>query len=177
MPVHLGFLRAVNVGKRQYKTADLRAALSGAGYAEVDTHIQTGNIRISAPLRSRAKVESELEALFAADRGFEVVTMVRSPAQLREIASVAAELDAAHHPEYGHYVSFLKSPPDAAASARAEALSGDGERLVIRGAEAHLLYDIPYGEARNSNAQVEKILGPATNRNLKVVDAIIAKWC
>jgi hypothetical protein len=40
----------------------------------------------------------------------------------------------------------------------------------------HLLYDIPYHRARNSNAQVEKLLGPATNRNAKVIRAIAEKW-
>ena len=46
----------------------------------------------------------------------------------------------------------------------------------MRGRAAHLLYDIPYGEAKNSTAQVEKLLGPATNRNAKVIRALAEKW-
>src|SRR5690349_1977284 len=101
MPTHIGFLRAVNIGKRQYKTADLRAALEGAGYRDVETHIQTGNIKVTSPVRSRAKIEDELESLFLADRGFEVVTMVLSPAELTEILAEADELAAIHEPKYG----------------------------------------------------------------------------
>jgi uncharacterized protein (DUF1697 family) len=176
MPTHIGFLRAVNIGKRQFKTADLRAALERAGYADVETYIQTGNIKITTPLRSRAKVEQELEALFLSDRGFDVVTMVFSPSELRQLAADADELAARHGFEYGHYLSLLKTKPSASAARALEALSGNGETLVVRDRAVHLLYDIPYGEAKNSNAQVEKLLGPATNRNAKVIRALAEKW-
>src|SRR5437879_726303 len=109
MPTHLGFLRAVNIGKRQFKTADLKAVLSGAGYGDVATYIQTGNIRITSPVRSRAKIEAELEALFLADRGFEVPTIVFSPAELRQVAADADDLARQIGFEYGQYVSLLKA--------------------------------------------------------------------
>ena len=176
MPTHIGFLRAVNIGKRQYKTADLRAALEGAGYADVETYIQTGNVKITSPLRSRAKVEAELEALFLADRGFEVVTMVFTPTELSALASTADEIEKKHRYEHGHYLSLLKKSPTASAAKSVEALSGNGETLLVRDRAVHLLYDIPYGEAKNSNAQVEKLLGPATNRNVKVIRALAEKW-
>jgi RecA/RadA recombinase len=44
----------------------------------------------------------------------------------------------------------------------------------------HLLYtgDSSYGsDARLTNAQVEKLLGVATNRNLTVIRALVEKWC
>src|ERR1700742_3230902 len=102
MPTHLGFLRAVNIGKRAYRTADLGAALEAAGYGEVDTYIQTGNIRVDSPLRSRAKVEAALEAVFLADRGFEVPTIVFSPAELAELVAGAPDV-VAEPPKHAHY--------------------------------------------------------------------------
>ena len=176
MPTHIGFLRAVNVGKRQYKTADLRAALEGAGYGDVETYIQTGNIKVTSPVRSRAKIEAELESLFLADRGFEVVTMVFSPAELTGILAEADELAATHKPAYGEYLTFLKTPASASVAAAAEALSGDGETLVVRGRVVHLLYDVPYGTS-NAATKLEKIVGPGTNRNAKVVRTLVEKWC
>lgn len=176
MPTHIGFLRAVNIGKRQYKTADLRAALVGAGYTDVETHIQTGNIKVTSPVRSRARMEKDLEALFLADRGFDVVTMVFSPDELSALATEADEVAGQHPYEYGHYLSLLKTEPTSDAAARLEALSGNGETLLVRGRAVHLLYDVPYGEAKNSNAQVEKVLGPATNRNAKVIRTLAEKW-
>ncbi|RNM13691.1 DUF1697 domain-containing protein [Nocardioides pocheonensis] len=176
MPTHIGFLRAVNIGKRQYKTADLRAALVSAGYADVETHIQTGNIKVTTTVRSRARMEKELEELFLADRGFEVVTMVFSPTELSRLAAEADTIAADHSFRHGHYLSLLKKEPSAAAAKALEALSGNGETLLVRGRAVHLLYDVPYGEAKNSNAQVEKHLGPATNRNAKVIRALAEKW-
>lgn len=177
MPTHIGFLRAVNIGKRQYRTADLRAALTAAGYGDVDTHIQTGNIRVTSPIRSRTKIEAELEAVFAADRGFDVATIVLSPAELTAVARDADEIAAATPYTYGHYVSFLKSAPDAAATALVEGWSGDGETFVVRDRAVHMLYDLAYHEAKHSNAQLEKAVGVATNRNVKVVRALVEKWC
>ena len=175
MPTHIGFLRAVNIGKRQYKTADLRAALEGAGYTDVETYIQTGNIKITTPLRSRAKVEAELEALFLADRGFEVVTMVFSPTELSSAAAHADELADDPGFKYGQYLTILKEEPSAAVKAEVEALSGNGETLIVRGRIVHLLYDVPYGTA-NSGTKVEKIAGPGTNRNAKVIRTLAEKW-
>lgn len=175
MPTHIGFLRAVNVGKRQYRTADLRSALVGAGYDDVETHIQTGNVKVSTPMRSTAKVEAALEALFLADRGFEVVTMVFTPKELSRIATEAEELGADSRPEHGQYLTLLKTPATAEVAARVEALSGNGETLLVRDRVVHLLYDVPYGTS-NAGALIEKAAGPATNRNLKVIRAIADKW-
>ena len=175
MPTHIGFLRAVNVGKRQYRTADLRRALEGAGYDAVDTHIQTGNIKVSTPQRSTARVEEALEALFLADRGFEVVTMVFSPTELTRIAAEAEELAADRQPEHGQYLTFLKTAATAEVAARIQALSSNEETLVVRDRVVHLLYDVPYGTSKAATL-VEKVAGPATNRNLTVIKALAEKW-
>jgi hypothetical protein len=35
----------------------------------------------------------------------------------------------------------------------------------------------PYHQGRLTNAEVEKALGVATNRNLRVIRALAEKWC
>jgi len=175
MPTHIGFLRAVNIGKRQFKTADLRAALVGGGYTDVETHIQTGNIKVTTPLRSSAKVEADLEALFLADRGFEVVTMVVSPAELTRLTEEAEKLAAQRPPTYGQYLTFLKNKPDAETAEAVEALSSDGETFLVRGRVVHMLYDVPYGTSKAASL-LEKKAGPGTNRNLKVIRTLADKW-
>jgi uncharacterized protein (DUF1697 family) len=176
MPVHLGFLRAVNVGQRKYPMAELRAALTAAGFAEVETHIQTGNVRVRTPMRSPARVAAELERIFETDRGFAVPTVVLSPAELRGVARDVSQLGAEHQPQFGHYVSLLKELAGDDAAAALEAASTAGERIVVRGRAVHLLYDVPYHEAKLSNAFVERTAGVATNRNAKVIRALDEKW-
>jgi uncharacterized protein (DUF1697 family) len=176
MPTHIAFLRAVNVGKRKYPMAELRRVLTDAGYDEVATHIQTGNVLLRTPTRSRTKLEAELERLFLADRGFEVATIVLSPAELAQVAADAEEIAAEHPPRFGHYVSLLKKEPTRAAAERVERHGHPEETAVVRGRAVHLLYDKPYHEARTSNVLVEKHLGVATNRNAKVIRALADKW-
>lgn len=178
MPTHLAFLRAVNVGKRQFKTADLRACLEAAGYADVDTYIQTGNVRIGSPLRSRAKLEAELEELFLADRGFEVPTIVMSPAELTTVAEDIAEIGFVRPKgEGGHYVNLMKQPIPAADLAELEGLLQDGITLVARGRALHMLYEFSIGQAAKPSARAEKLLGVATNRSAKVIREMVERWC
>lgn len=177
MPVFIGFLRAVNIGARRYPMAELRAALEAAGFEDVATHIQTGNVRVRTRLRSRDAVAAELERVFAEDRGFTVPTVVLTAAELAATAADVAALGRQHQPAYGHYVSLLKQDPPTATVRDLEAASFAGERVLVRGRAVHLLYDVPYGEAKTSNAFIEKASGlVATNRNAKVITALKEKW-
>lgn len=176
MPTYIAFLRAVNVGRRKYPMAELRAALEAAGYADVATYIQTGNVLLRSPRRSRHKVEDELERLFEQDRGFTVSTVVLTPQELARVAADADELAAAHPAGHGHYVSLLKDEPSPAGTRALEEHGLPDETVVVRHRAVHLLYDKPYHEAKLSNVQVERALGVATNRNAKVIRALAEKW-
>ena len=174
MPTYVAFLRAINLGAtRKFPKADIVTATEAAGATDVATHINTGNVLLTMPLRSRAKVEAALEAAYAADRGFAVPTIVFTPSELRRIAADAAELDHAGR----HYVSLLKDEPTAAATEVIEGAGGAGARAVVRDRAVHLLVDGDYHSASLTNAEVEKALGVATNRNLTVIRALVEKWC
>jgi uncharacterized protein (DUF1697 family) len=176
MSTWIAFLRAINVGGRAYPMAELRSVLTEAGYDGVETHIQTGNVRLTTSMRSRTRLEAALEALLEADRGFPVRVVAVTPEELTQVAAEARDLAEASPAAYGQYVSLLKEAPDATVAAALEGLSRDGERVVVRGRAVYLLYDIPYHLAKTSNAAVEKVVGVATNRNVKVIHALAEKW-
>jgi len=112
---YIGFLRAINLGaKRKFPKADIVAAVERAGFTDVETYINTGNVRFGTTMRSRPRIEAALEEAFAADRGFEVPTIVFTPAELRAVAADARRFADGH--EGRHYVSLLKSEPTAAQS-------------------------------------------------------------
>ena len=80
VPTYIAFLRAINLGaKRKFPQAAIVAAAESAGFTDVETYINTGNVRVTTSLRSRAKVEAVLEKAFAAEAGFEVPTIVFTP--------------------------------------------------------------------------------------------------
>ncbi|PVG81084.1 hypothetical protein DDE18_19935 [Nocardioides gansuensis] len=184
MPTYVAFLRAINLGaKRKFPKNALVAATEAAGFTSVQTHINTGNLLVSTPMRSRAKVEAALEKAYVEDRGFEVPTIAFTPAELCQVVADADEFAADLGNIGVHYVSLLKQEPTPDVVAEAERVSydvsADGEHLRIRGRAVHLALEQreSYHAARLGNAWVEKRLGVATNRNLTVLRAITAKWC
>ena len=176
MTTYVAFLRAINLGaKRKFPKDAIAAATEGAGFTGVATHINTGNVRLETALRSRAKIEAALESAYAEDRGFDVPTMVFTCAELVAVAAVADRLSEGHTGK--QYLSLLKQEPSADGAAAIEALSSAQERVVVDGRAVHLLLGENYHEAKISNAAVEKHLGPATNRNVTVIRALVQKWC
>lgn len=173
MATYIAFLRAINLGaKRKFAKADIVAAVEAAGGTDVETYINTGNVRFDHTLRSRAKLETALEKAFLESRGFEVPTIVLTPKELTAVAE--------HAESFGHggrhYVSLLKEAPSAAAVEKVHALSTGTEVAKVGGRAVHLLLGESYHEATLTNAVVEKHLGVATNRNLTVIRALADKW-
>lgn len=122
MPTYVAFLRAINLGPtRKFPKADIVNATEAAGGRDVLTHINTGNVRLTTGMRSRAKVEAALEKAYLAQTGFEVPTIAYTPAELVAIAEYARELTDAHPARERHYVYLLKNEPDAEIVAEIEA--------------------------------------------------------
>ncbi len=174
MPTYIAFLRAINIGKRQFRKAAIVRACEEAGCTDVETYINTGNVRVTTPLHSRAEVESALEKAFETEAGFAVPTVVLTPVELSAVAAYAEQAGAGHSGR--HYVSLLKDKPTAAALAKLDEAGGDGERAVVDGRGVHLLLGDSYHQATLDNAVVEKHLGVATNRNLTVIRTLAEKW-
>jgi uncharacterized protein (DUF1697 family) len=177
MPTYVAFLRAINLGPtRKFAKAQIIEAAEDCGFTDVETYINTGNVRLSTPLRSRAKVEQALERSFEKHAGFKVPTIVMTPKELRQIAADAVQVAEQHRDTGAHYVSLLKEKPAAADIKRLEELDHGEDLAVVLGRGAHLLVVTPSARARLNNATVEKVLGVATNRNLTVVRHLAEKW-
>jgi len=171
---YVGFLRAINLGRnRKFPKASIIKAVEAAGFTDVATYINTGNVRFDTTMRSRARIETALEKAFEAEAGFAVPTIVFTQKELREIAEHAASFGHGGR----HYVSLLKQAPTAAAIRKLEDTSTTDEVARVGGRAVHLLLGQNYHEAKLTNAAVEKYLGVATNRNLTVISALAEKWC
>jgi uncharacterized protein (DUF1697 family) len=175
MATYIAFLRAINLGAtRKFPKDAIKASVEAAGGTDVETYINTGNVRFESTLRSRARVEEALERAFLEDRGFDVPTIVFTPPELAEIAEDAKRFGDGHTGR--HYVSLLKRAPSAAAVARLEELSTAEEVARVGGRAVHLLLGEQYHTAKLTNAAIEKELGVATNRNLTVIRTLAERW-
>ncbi len=180
MADYVAFLRAINLGKnRKFPMAELRSCLAGAGFDDVDTYIQTGNVRLRSSARSPVRLAERLEQLFEADRGFSVPTVVLTVPELRAVYDDATGLEApVDGPADGlrRYVTLLKAPPEPAAVAEIESLAYDDEAARVRGRAVHVWVRQGYQNARISNARIEKLCGAATTRDLKVITTLAQRW-
>ena len=178
MPRHLAFLRAINLGAHhKVPMVDLRERLEGAGYTDVQTHIQTGNIALTSPMRSAAKVEAAIEDLLQDWRGFEVPTMVRSPAEFRALVDTVESTPPLLDENARRYVAFAKGEVSKAAQAALTAYEDTPERCVVVGRDVLLEIAGDFHTARLAGAKLERLAGTAlTARDIKVVRSLAEKW-
>lgn len=178
MAVYVAFLRAINLGRnRKLPMADLRSCLEGAGLAEVETYIHTGNVRFTTSRRSREKVESYVEQTLLDSCGFDVPTIAFTPSELRRVYDDAlAQTSATDPADARRYVTLLKHEPSPAEAGAVSSWDAAGERAVVRGRAVHWVVPGPSQQAALSNARLEKRLGVATTRDVKVIRTLAQRW-
>lgn len=178
MTTYVAFLRAINLGPtRKFAKADIAAATEAAGFGDVETYINTGNVRITTSMRSRARIEAALEKAYAERAGFEVPTIVFSAAELAALAREADDLGAERGDLERHYLYLLKDEPAAERVSALLARDGAADVVVASGRAVHLLFPT-YQQGVVDPWGVEKALGVvATNRNVNVIRTLAQKWC
>lgn len=167
-------LSGINVGKaKRIPMADLRALVGSLGFTDVATHLQSGNVALTAPAGvTPAGVGGQVEAALA-DRGLATVVVVRTARELA--AAVAADpLAAVATDPSRHLLGFPAGPPAPGAAAAVEALDtpSNPARLVAD----HLYLWCPDGILASPFATVTwpKVLGTTvTMRNWNTVTKLV----
>ena len=178
MPTYVAFLRAINLGAtRKFPKDAIKAATEAAGGRDVETYINTGNVRLTHSARSVGAVQKALEKAYAAEAGFEVPTIVFTAADMAALAERVDALHAEHAPGGKHYISLYADPPAAAAVKAVVALEHPGETCVVEGRAAHALLDGQISDSKLLNSREFGALGKGTARTNKVLCTIAEKWC
>ena len=178
MPTYVAFLRAINLGAtRKFPQDAIKAATEAAGGRDVETYINTGNVRLTHSARSVAKVQQALEKAYAEGAGFEIPTIVFTAADLAALTARGEELHAEHAPGGQHYVTLYAAAPPAAAAEAAQALDHEGETVVVDGRAAYVLLDGNIHTSKVLASQQFTALGKGTARTIKVLRTVCGKWC
>jgi uncharacterized protein (DUF1697 family) len=139
-------LRGINIGPRnRIAMPELRAALEHAGYKDVATYVQSGNVVLSTSAKAEqtaGKVERMIKQRF----GLDIDVVVRTRAQLARIVERNPLADVATDPKR-YQVSFLDGKLDRATVQKLEAAAAEQERLVVDGGEVYAWH--PGGAARS----------------------------
>ncbi|MDQ4125803.1 MAG: DUF1697 domain-containing protein [Actinomycetota bacterium] len=171
MPVHVAFLRAINVGNRRVSKDRLREPFEKLGFAEVSTFIASGNVIFSTSEKPAA-VEPAVEAALTEALGFEVVAFVR-PASA--VARVVRDQPFSGSEDSVH-VGFLKKPVSPSVRSALDELGNDVDSVTAEGREVYWLARGGMGRATVSGSLLEKTLGqPTTLRSLKMLTRLLAK--
>jgi len=175
MTTYVALLRGINVGgKRKIPMAGLKSLFSSLGLEDVATYIQSGNVVFRSPTGDARDIATGIEQRIADVVGISVAVLLRTPAELAEIAGSnpflgdRADLSKLH-------VVFLDGVPGADAVARLDPHRSPPDEFRLRGREIYL--SLPNGAARSKLTidYFERRLGvDATARNWNTLTKLVA---
>ncbi len=150
----------------------LREALGAAGFDNVRTYLQSGNVVLSSPA-APAELAQEGRAVIADRFGLDIEVIVRTRRELALVVKRNPLGRVADNPKR-YQVSFLAEKPDRATVEKLGELRADREEFVHMGREFYAWH--PEGVARSKlwNALAGPKLGvPATARNWATVTQLL----
>jgi uncharacterized protein (DUF1697 family) len=107
----VALLRGINLGRhKRVSMADLRKLLTTLGYADVRTHLQSGNAVFTAAADDGAGLEAQLSTEIEGRFGFPVKVVVRSAKDFVALADANPYVTRGVDPKQLH-VSFLAAAP------------------------------------------------------------------
>ncbi len=169
MTAYVALLRAVNVGGRGMKMADLRALFADLGFADARTHLQTGNV-VFAAHGERAQIAATIEAGIVDRFGFRAETILRTAGEMKRLAGRNPFVEMAEADPSHLVVMFLAGLPTAEDRA-ALRMEWDGpETWQAVGADLFICYPKGIGTSKLKL----KLKTPGTARNWNVVSALAA---
>ena len=173
MARYVALLRGVNIGPRNRVAMPvLREALEEAGFEDVRTYVQSGNIALT----SRAKPETvrrKVERVVAERFGLEIAVVVRTRAELAAVVQRNPLHKVATEPKR-YQVSFLSGKLSAKIVRELEEAAAAGERVVVSGREVYAWHPQTVARSKLWAKLAGKTLGvTATSRNWTTVEALL----
>ena len=161
---YVALLRGINVGgKRPVPMADLRETFTAAGFDDVATYIQSGNVVFSTD-QPATDLEGRIEV--ALDERFDgpIPVVVRSLRQVRSVVRSAPAGFGERPDEFHSDVIFLKSPLTPAAAMKVVQLREGVDRAW---AGTGVLYFARLSE-RRTQSRLSKVMGTPEYRLMTV---------
>jgi len=151
---------------------ELRDALEDAGFGDVRTYVQSGNVVLST--RASPKTVARMCEQAIAERfGLDIAVIVRTSDELAEIVRRNPLKKVATNPKR-YQVSFLAADPEPAVLPKLEAAAAPEERVVLVGRELYAWHPDGIGRSRLWAQLAGKGLGvAATARNWTTVTKLL----
>jgi uncharacterized protein (DUF1697 family) len=170
---HIVLLRGINLGSRnRIAMPALREALTDAGFEDVETYLQSGNVVLSSDA-SQEQVARKCERQIAERFGLDIPVVVRTRDELAKVVKRNPLGKVATNPKR-YQVSFLAGKLEPEVVRKLAAVAAPSERFVVDGREIYAWH--PEGVARSKlwAALAGKGLGvTATARNWTTVTKLL----
>lgn len=174
LPRYVAFLRAINVGGHFVQMSTLVKRFERMRFAEVSTFIASGNVifRAAGPAPMIAEqIETDLQRTL----GFEVVTFLRTDAEVAQLATRKPLPGAQLARAQAVNVIFLQRPLSPEEKAKLDSLRSAIDDFVVTGTELFWVCREKQSQSRFSNALLERQLRiRATLRTLGTVQRLAA---
>src|SRR5262245_5785240 len=171
---YIAFLRAINVGGHTVEMAKLKTLFEQLKFSSVETFIASGNV-IFESAGAAAALEKKIAAHLEKSLGYEVVTFLRTPAELAEL--LAPRAFATERARSTLHIGFLGAPPTAAAKKQVLALTSDIDDFHLHDRTLYWRCAGRFSDSVVSGPKLEKALGqPTTIRKHTTVEKLARKY-
>lgn len=173
MARQIALLRGINLGsRRRVAMGELRDLLTGLGYEDVRTYLQSGNVVLTSD-RSDAQLERELEQQISAKLGVDTPIVVRTRDELADVVERDPLGDVVKDPKR-YQVTFLSAALAPEPKRRLSGLDVAPERFVVSGREIYAWHPDGVQRSRLAAALTDSRLGvTATARNWNTVTKLL----
>lgn len=171
MKTYIALLRGVMPsGKNRVPMADLRAALAEAGFPDVKTYIQSGNVILRSDL-DREGIQKLIHDVILTEIGADITVIARKHEEMKAIFECNPyPLD----DKKRTYLTILATIPEAETVANFLAMDFSPDELNYNGDSFHILYATKYSDSKFNNNFIErKLKVAATTRNFNTMSRLL----
>lgn len=174
MTHHVALLRGINLGtRRRVRMSELRGLLTDAGYGNVRTHLQSGNVVLESE-QQPAQLANQLEQQLRESLEITVDVIVRTRDELAAVIAHDPFGALADDPKR-YQVSFLSAAPEPQVIRDLVAAEIAPERVVVSGREIYAWH--PNGIQRSPLAGLltdRRLRTTATARNWNTIRKLLS---
>ena len=171
----VALLRGINVGgKNKLPMRELAELFVEAGAKNVRTYIQSGNVLFDAPPATARRIPGRVSALIAERFGLRVPVLLRTIAELREVARSNPFLSGGAGDEDPLHVMFLDGVPAAELVAKLDPRRSPPDEFVALGQEIYLRLRNGVANNKLTNAYFDsKLRTTSSGRNWRTVKQLL----
>jgi uncharacterized protein (DUF1697 family) len=173
MARYIALLRGINLGSnRRVAMGELREALTEAGYEDVRTHLQSGNVLLTSD-DPPERLQRDLQKLIAGGLGVDTPVIVRTRDDLARVVADNPLADVADDPKRLQ-VSFLSAELDPDTARELAGADVAPERVAIDGREIYAWHAGGIQRSPLAKLLTDQRLGvTATARNWNTVTKLL----